>query len=59
MEGQSQDSIPKLLKRCKGCARGNGSRPLKPEEEGIAGGFEAWTLWGVVSATMVSDSGRA
>lgn len=35
---------------------GNGSRPLKPEEEGIAGGFETWTLWGVVSASMLSDS---
>ncbi len=33
----------------------NGSRPLKPEEEEIAGGFEAWTLWGVVSGPMLSD----
>ena len=33
----------------------NGSRPLKPEEEEIAGGFEAWTLWGVVSGPILSD----
>lgn len=40
-----------------GCRAGpkNSSRPLKPEEEGIAGGFEAWTLWGVVSGPMLCD----